>query len=45
MAENVVDALIVTLGLDSSDYQQGMEEAEHTTREFSEKRRAKRNAG
>lgn len=37
MAENVVDALIVTLGLDSSDYQQGMEEAEHTTREFSEK--------
>lgn len=37
MAENVVDALIVTLGLDSSEYQQGMEEAEHTTREFSEK--------
>ena len=37
MAENVVDALIVTLGLDSSDYQQGMEDAERSTREFSEK--------
>lgn len=37
IAENIVDALIVTLGLDSSEYQQGMEDAERSTREFSEK--------
>ena len=37
IAENIVDALIVTLGLDSSEYQQGMDEAERSTREFSEK--------
>lgn len=37
MAENIVDALLVTLGLDSSEYQQGMEDAERTTRDFSDK--------
>lgn len=37
IAENIVDALIVTLGLDTSEYQQGMDEAERSTREFSEK--------
>lgn len=37
IAENIVDALIVTLGLDTSEYQQGMDEAEQSTREFSEK--------
>lgn len=37
MAENVIDALLVTLGIDSSEYQQGMEEAERTTRDFSER--------
>lgn len=37
MAENIVDALLVTLGLDSSEYQQGMEDAERSTRDFSDK--------
>lgn len=37
MAENVIDALIVTLGLDSSEYQRGMNEADRATKDFSEK--------
>ena len=37
MAENIVDALIVTLGLDNSDYERGMNEVEDRTRQFSER--------
>lgn len=37
MAENIVDALIVTMGLDNSDYERGMNEVEDRTRQFSER--------
>lgn len=37
MAENIVDALIVTMGLDNSDYERGMNEVENRTRQFSER--------
>lgn len=37
MAENIVDALIVTMGLDNSDYKRGMNEVEDRTRRFSER--------
>lgn len=37
MAENVVDALLVTFGIDNSEYVRGVDEAVEKTREFSEK--------
>lgn len=37
MAENVVDALLVTFGIDNSEYVHGVDEAVEKTREFSEK--------
>ena len=37
MAENIVDALIVTMGLDNSDYERGMNEVEGRARQFSER--------
>lgn len=37
MTENIVDALIVTMGLDNSDYERGMNEVEDRTRQFSER--------